>query len=118
MKKLRFLGLSIVLLLVSTTIGVTIYLKSVSPVYDGVMIINDVSDTVEVRYDHYGVPHIYAENDTDAYFALGYAVARERLFQMELLRRVGSGRLAEIFGKDLVIFDNSAPRYSVSSLPE
>ncbi len=53
---------------------------------------------VEIITDRYGVPHIYAQNEDDLYFAQGYTHAQERLWQMELNRRIGSGRLSEIFG--------------------
>ncbi|MFM8949219.1 MAG: penicillin acylase family protein, partial [Bacteroidota bacterium] len=105
MKKLRKLVFLILAIIALLSIGVVAYLKSVVPFETGQIACDGLSDTVEVRYDHYGVPHISAQNDTDAFFALGFAVARERLFQMELLRRVGAGRLSEIFGKDLVRTD-------------
>ncbi|HLI05471.1 MAG TPA: penicillin acylase family protein [Ktedonobacteraceae bacterium] len=54
---------------------------------------------VEIITDRYGVPHIYAQNEDDLYFAQGYMHAQERLWQMEFNRRIGSGRLAEIFGE-------------------
>ena len=60
---------------------------------------------MKVHYDKYAIPHIYANNDVDAYMALGYVHAKERLFQMELLKRVGSGRLSEMFGPDLLEVD-------------
>lgn len=60
---------------------------------------------VEVLYDQYGIPHIEAQNDKDMMYALGYITASERLFQMDLLRRIGSGRLSEILGKDLLKSD-------------
>lgn len=53
---------------------------------------------VEVDFDREGIPHIYAQSARDAYEALGYVHARDRLFQMEVYRRRGSGTLAEIFG--------------------
>ncbi|HCP03235.1 MAG TPA: penicillin acylase family protein, partial [Pseudomonas sp.] len=53
-----------------------------------------------VFYDAWGVPHIDATNEEDAYRALGYVHAQDRLFQMDLLRRIGGGRLAELFGAD------------------
>ncbi|MDZ7649077.1 MAG: penicillin acylase family protein [Cytophagales bacterium] len=56
---------------------------------------------MEVLYDDYGVPHIYAQNDEDAYYALGYVHAQDRLFQMEMIRRPVGGRLSEILGPDL-----------------
>ena len=54
---------------------------------------------------HYGVPHIFAASIDDAAQALGYLHASERLFQMEIERRVGQGRLAEISGADRVGVD-------------
>jgi penicillin amidase len=56
-------------------------------------------ETIEIITDRYGVPHIYAQNEDDLYFAQGYTHAQERLWQMELNRRIGSGRLCEIFGE-------------------
>jgi penicillin amidase len=53
---------------------------------------------VEVITDTYGIPHIYAQNEDDLYFAQGYIHAQERLWQMEFNRRLASGRLSEIFG--------------------
>ena len=60
---------------------------------------------VTVIRDSFAIPHIYAENEHDLYLAVGYAMAQDRLWQMDLLRRVTQGRLAEIFGKDLVDAD-------------
>lgn len=56
----------------------------------------------EIYRDTYGIPHIYAGSSEDAYFALGYLHATDRLFQMELFRRRASGSLAEIFGRKLL----------------
>lgn len=53
---------------------------------------------VTVQEDAYAVPHIFAANDRDLFFAQGYLVARNRLAQLDLLRRQGSGRLAEVIG--------------------
>jgi len=61
--------------------------------------------TVSVEYDTRGVPHIFAANDLDAVRALGFVSARDRLFQMDFLQRVASGRLAEILGDGAVDTD-------------
>ncbi len=53
---------------------------------------------VDVRYDDRGVPHIFAQSELDAYRALGYVVARDRLFQLDLQTRAASGRLSELVG--------------------
>ncbi|MBI3462288.1 MAG: penicillin acylase family protein, partial [Planctomycetes bacterium] len=55
---------------------------------------------VEIERDKWGIPHIYAHNDEDLFFAFGYAQAQDRLFQLDYLRRKGAGRLAEILGPD------------------
>jgi penicillin amidase len=56
-------------------------------------------EAVEIVRDEYGVPHIYANNPDDLYFAQGYVHAQDRFWQMEFQRRVGAGRLSEIFGE-------------------
>jgi penicillin amidase len=60
---------------------------------------------VTVRYDERGVPHIRAENETDLYRALGYVHAQDRLFQMEAMRRLARGELAEVLGPKLLDTD-------------
>jgi penicillin amidase len=57
-----------------------------------------LSDSLAVRYDRRGVPHIFARNEADAMRALGYVVARDRLFQMEVQSRAGAGTLTELVG--------------------
>lgn len=56
--------------------------------------------SVSIDRDRWGIPHITAENDADLFFGFGYAQAQDRLFQLDYLRRRGSGRLAEILGPD------------------
>ncbi|HUK92389.1 MAG TPA: penicillin acylase family protein, partial [Blastocatellia bacterium] len=59
-------------------------------------------DKVMVRYDQRGIPHIAAKNEADLFFAQGYVTAKDRLWQMDLLRRTGRGQLSELFG-DVVL---------------
>jgi penicillin amidase len=54
---------------------------------------------VEILFDQWAVPHVYARDADDAWFAAGYLHARERLWQMELYRRAAAGRLSELFGE-------------------
>ncbi len=75
------------------------------PEYEGKVIISGMIDTVEVCRDEYGIPHIFAQNEDDLYRATGYVMAQDRLWQMDLLRRVARGRLAEIFGRRFVETD-------------
>jgi penicillin amidase len=72
---------------------------------DDAVIAAPVYYNVTVYRDNWGVPHIYANNTHDAYFALGYVMAQDRLFEMDLFRRAVAGRLAEIFG-DLMFKDD------------
>jgi penicillin G amidase len=60
---------------------------------------------VDVRYDARGVPHIFAASESDAYRALGYVVARDRLFQLDLQTRAASGRLTEFGGASVLALD-------------
>jgi penicillin amidase len=76
-----------------------------SPQYDGEVELTGLTEEVDIHFDDYGVPHIYAQNEADAYHALGYIHAQERLFQLEMMRRVGSGTLAELLGPDVVEID-------------
>jgi len=57
-----------------------------------------VERPVDIWRDGYGVPHIFATSASDAWFALGYVHAQDRMWQMELMRRAGAGRLAEVLG--------------------
>ena len=61
--------------------------------------------TVEIVIDTYGIPHIYAENEADAMFALGYLHAKDRLWQMDFNRRAAQGTLSEIMGPDALEHD-------------
>ena len=75
------------------------------PDYAGAASLPGLSGEVRVYRDAYGVPHIFAPSMNDAARALGYIHASERLYQMEIQRRAGQGRLAEIAGADLVGVD-------------
>lgn len=67
--------------------------------------INGINTEVEIVKDNYGVPYITAKNESDLYFALGYLHAKDRLWQMDLTRRVAEGRMSEILGKETVEYD-------------
>jgi len=97
--KITIVSLGLILL------GLWVYFESHQPQLRGSVKIRDLNKDVEVYYDAYGIPHIYATEAEDAYRAFGYVHAADRLFQMELMRRVGSGRLSEIFGSDLIKAD-------------
>ncbi|WP_127141778.1 penicillin acylase family protein [Flagellimonas marinaquae] len=92
-------------LLLLVIIGVALFINSLKPDYEGEKSLPGLSGEVNTYFDPYGIPHIYAENEADALKALGYVHAQDRLWQMELLRRVAKGRLSEVFGKDMVKTD-------------
>lgn len=75
-----------------------LFMQRPLPKTNGKLHLAGLHEPVEVVTDRYGVPHIYAHNEDDLYMAQGYVHAQYRLWQMELNRRIGSGRLAEIFG--------------------
>lgn len=67
--------------------------------------LHGITRPVEVIRDTWGVPHIYAENREDLFFAQGFVHVQDRLWQMELTRRIAQGRICEIFGKDALPAD-------------
>ena len=81
--------------------------QSLSPL-DGTLRASGLKAPVEVLRDRWGVPHIYAQNMDDLFFAQGYVQAQDRLWQMEMWRRIGDGTLAEILGPSAVARDRQA----------
>ena len=75
------------------------YFRQSLPLQEGRIRLSGLSDVVEIVSDEHGVPHIFAKTDRDAFFALGYVHAQNRLWQMEVQRRIGQGRLSEVLGK-------------------
>jgi penicillin amidase len=71
-------------------------------------VVPSLHQPVEILFDRWGVPHIYAKNTDDLFFAQGWITARDRLFQLDLWRRVGSGHLAEVIGPSAISRDRMA----------
>ena len=94
----------LVLLALAAAFG-TWHVRSKLPQRSGELALAGLSEPVTVRWDEAGVPHIRAGNEPDLYRALGYLHAQDRLFQMEMLRRLSRGELAEILGPKLVDTD-------------
>jgi penicillin amidase len=84
--------------------------QSALSVIDGTKNLPGLEQPVTVLRDPWGVPHIYAKNQHDLFFAQGFVTAQDRLFQMELWKRVGQGRLAEVFGPAYLQRDINARR--------
>lgn len=97
-KKVLFIFIALLVLLAS---GIYIYLLSTKPQYEGEIKIKNISKNTEVYFDDYGIPHIYADSQKDAQVVLGYVHAQDRLWQMELMRRISAGRLSELFGNSV-----------------
>jgi penicillin amidase len=69
--------------------------------------IRGLRQPVEILIDRWGVPHIYAKNEADLFFAQGFNAGRDRLFQIDLWRRRGLGQLSEVFGPAFVEQDKA-----------
>lgn len=82
-----------------------LYVNSLLPEFDGTFKAPTLKKKVVIHRDKFDIPHIYAHNERDANVALGYLTASERLFQMEMARRIGSGRLSELFGEKVLHLD-------------
>lgn len=109
MKRLRFFlaifSLALIIILVSIILLLRRIGMSSLPQQDGTVEVHGIGNNIEVARDTLGVPYIMARSDSDAYFALGFVHAQDRLFQMEMYRRLGEGRLSEVFGKKTVAVD-------------
>jgi penicillin amidase len=75
------------------------------PVKSGSLRLAGLQEEVEILRDPWGVPHIYAQNTADLFFAQGFVHAQDRLWQMDFSRRLVAGRVAEIIGKQAVDLD-------------
>ncbi|MDA0261656.1 MAG: penicillin acylase family protein [Proteobacteria bacterium] len=84
-----------------------LWLRGSLPEIDGTTSVAGLSATVEIVRDRHGVPHIVAQSQNDAFFGLGYAHAQDRLWQMEINRRIGAGRLSELTGPDTLPLDRN-----------
>lgn len=112
LKRVLFIIFTIVLIVIA---AVYFWLQSTAPDYSGKVTLTGIQKPADVVYDTYGVPHIYAQNAHDAYFALGYAHAQDRLFQMVMIRRVVEGRLSELLGPGLLKTDKYMRTLSISN---
>src|SRR5262249_21919079 len=99
---------------VATTLGAekTLAMRAQAALADirGTLEAQGLHQPVRVQRDRWGVAHIYASDEHDLFFAQGFVAAQDRLFQMELWKRAGQGRLAEILGPGAVERDTQARR--------
>ncbi len=116
MKIIKRIFVSVVIILLLIVGGSYLWLRSTMPDYSGIVNLRGLESKVEIIMDDYGVPHIYANNSHDAYMALGWVQAQERLFQMEMIRRVTSGRLAELLGEKFIDTDKTMLTLSIRAM--
>jgi len=110
MSRLRKLGLGIIIGLVIILLLAYWYVRYLEtkgiPNYGGEVELKGLTNEVKVYRDKYAIPHIFAKNEPDLYRAVGYCVAQDRLFQMDLIRRLTSGRLSEVIGEETIDVDH------------
>ena len=102
---LKRTSLGLLMLIVLAAAALAWYIHGKQPQRSGSVDLVGLQAPVSVRYDERGVPHIEAGNEADMYHALGYVHAQDRLFQMEVARRLARGELAEILGPKLIDTD-------------
>ena len=113
LKKKNLIWVVIVAICTSTAC----YSQSI-PKIDETFSVSGLKENVVVRRDSRSIPYIEAKNSSDLYFAQGFETAKDRLWQMDLLRRVARGRLAEIFGKAVLSEDKRWRRFGFSEIAE
>ena len=109
MSVIKKILIGIMVFIIIAIICVMIFINHISgralPDYNKNVVLKGMTDTVVVYRDEFAIPHVFAKNEKDLYRAVGYLTAEDRLWQMDLLRRITMGRLSEIFGSDLVETD-------------
>src|SRR5688572_24007836 len=101
---LRIFGILLLVIFIFAA-GAYLYLRQSLPKTEGEVAVAGLENDVEVLRDRHGIPHIYASFVADAYLALGFVHAQDRLWQMEMSRRIGSGTLAEVLGREALEID-------------
>ncbi|QDK41444.1 penicillin acylase family protein [Bacteriovorax stolpii] len=108
------------LIVLSAIVGGYEFFRSRVPQMNGEAALSGLSAPVEVVRDRHGIPHINAQTSEDAFRTLGYVMASERLFQMEVSRRLAQGELAELLGEKLLrsdkLFRNLGLKYESEKL--
>ncbi|HET8635175.1 MAG TPA: penicillin acylase family protein [Gemmatimonadales bacterium] len=116
MRLLRRVLTGLLLLAVLATLAAWLWLRSTVPGQRGTVRMTAIADSVRVAFDSIGIPTITAASEADLYAALGYLHARDRFFQMDLMRRAAEGRLAELFGARAIAADRAARDWELGVL--
>ncbi len=120
----KTLKVIIIVVLVIVVLGLILwgawfwFSRQAFPETSGTITVPGLSQPVEIVRDEYGVAHIYAHNAEDLFFAEGYVHAQERFWQMEFRRRLGAGRLSEIFGETTLSTDKYLRHFGFHDLTE
>ncbi|MDX1482842.1 MAG: penicillin acylase family protein [Alphaproteobacteria bacterium] len=93
-----------------------LWLRTSLPLTEGRLTLEGPRSEVDILRDRHGIPHIRAQSMDDAYFALGFVHAQDRMWQMEMMRRLGTGRLAEMAGRRLLPHDRALRTLGVGRL--
>ncbi|MFA8342897.1 MAG: penicillin acylase family protein [Rhodothermaceae bacterium] len=114
------IGITVTIIFLATGIFSYSYLmlQSNLPEYEGEESVAGLETGVEVFRDNHAIPYIYANSRFDAAFSTGYLHAQERMFQMDVMRRAGAGRLSEIFGTKTVNFDKMFRTLQIGAVAE
>ena len=110
--------IAILVLVLLGTGGGYLWLRSSLPQADGTLALPGLTAPVTIGRDDRGIVRIRAENEADGYFALGFAHAQDRLFQMDFMRRLGAGRLSEVVGAATVAADRTMRTLGLYRLAE
>ena len=119
----RFLTLPVFLFILTSLTGLLAggcwyWVQSTLPAYVGSDTLPGLDTSVTVVRDSHAIPHIYADSMPDAYRALGYVHAQDRMWQMDAMRRLGRGRLAEVLGPAGLSSDRMMRLLGISRLVE
>jgi penicillin amidase len=121
------IGIALLTLLLGGALFSFILVTRSAPKTEGTEEVRGIAGEVALHRNEYGIVHVIASSDADAFFGIGYAHAQDRLWQMDFLRRVGQGRLSAVFGRstleqDVFLramrFDSLAARLYRHSAPE
>jgi len=95
---LVIVGILLIVLVAAAVFG-TIQIRQPFPETEGEVVLLGLKEPVDIYRDEFGIPHIYAQNQEDMFFAQGYVHAQDRFWQMEFWRHIGQGRISEIVGE-------------------
>ena len=105
LQKGKWLLIIITITLVLALLALSVYFLSTKNKLDGELLAPGLGSPVTIKFDEHSIPHIFATNNEDAWYSLGYLHATERPWQMEFNRRLAAGKLSEILGEETIGVD-------------